>query len=74
VVYPDGGISLCELMPPVGNLLEEPMDVLEKRMHEFLEQYERKQGPCFCTHNCNLGENIQTHPRSILAVLLGIDP
>lgn len=74
VVYPDGRISLCELMPPVGNLLEEPMNLLEKRMRDFLEQYEREHGPCFCTHNCNLGENIQTHPRSVLAILLGIDP
>ena len=74
VVYPDGSLSLCELMPPVGNLLEESLEVLEKRMHVFLEEYEQKHGPCFCTHNCNLGENIQTHTRSILAVLLGIVP
>ncbi len=74
VVYPDGSLSLCELMPPVGNLLEEPMETLEKRMCAFLEGYEREHGPCFCTHNCNLGENIQTHPRSILAILLGIAP
>lgn len=74
VVYPDGTLSLCELMPPVGNLLEEPRDLLEERMERYLEDYERAHGPCFCTHNCNLGENIQTHPRSILSVLLGMDP
>ena len=74
VVYPDGALSLCELMPPVGNLLEEPRDALEMRMETYLEDYERSHGPCFCTHNCNLGENIQTHPRSILSVLLGMDP
>lgn len=74
VVYPDGALSLCELMPPVGNLLEESREVLEARMENYLEDYENVHGPCFCTHNCNLGENIQTHPRSILSVLLGMDP
>lgn len=74
VVYPDGTLSLCELMPPVGNLLEESREVLEARMEKYLEEYERAHGPCFCTHNCNLGENIQTHPHSILSVLLGLDP
>ncbi|NLV43736.1 MAG: radical SAM protein [Candidatus Hydrogenedentes bacterium] len=73
-VYPDGAVSLCELMPPVGNLLEEPMDLLEEKMIDTLARYERSHGPCFCTHNCNLGENIQTHFRSILSVLLGMDP
>ena len=74
VIYPDGALSLCELMPPVGNILEEPLASLERKMADFLEGHERAHGPCFCTHNCNLGENIQTHPRSVLSILLGLDP
>lgn len=65
---------MCELMPPVGNLLEESAGLLESRMTDALELYENRHGRCYCTHNCNLAENIQTHPRSIVSVLLGLDP
>lgn len=74
VIYPGGTLSLCELMPAVGNALEEPMDLLEQKMIAALDHYEQAHGPCFCTHNCNLGENIQTDWRSILRVLSGMDP
>ncbi len=74
VVYVDGATSMCELMPPAGNILEESAAVLEEKMIEALERHECIHGRCFCTHNCNLGENIQSHMPSVLAVLLGIDP
>ena len=74
VVYPDGSLSMCELMPPSGNLFEEPLAALEQKMAAALEEYACSHGPCYCTHNCNLGENIQTHPRSVLSILLGIEP
>lgn len=74
VVYPDGSISMCELMPPVGNLLELGLPEAEARMRAALNHYEQCNGLCYCTHNCNMAENIQTHPPSIIAVLLGLHP
>ena len=74
VIYPNGALSLCELMPTIGNVFEEPMALLEKRMFDTLHAYEKAKGACFCTHNCNLGENIQSHLRSVISVMLGLDP
>lgn len=74
VVYADGRLSMCELMPASGNLLEESMETLEKEMEKALKNQEAKYGSCFCTHNCNMAENIMTHPPSILSVILGIRP
>jgi MoaA/NifB/PqqE/SkfB family radical SAM enzyme len=71
VIYPDGAVGMCELMPPVGNILTEPLRVLEDRMRQALRRHELEQGPCYCTHNCNLGENIMTHPRSVFRILTG---
>ncbi len=72
VIYPDGSVSMCELMPPVGNILLEPVDALNRRMRRALEAYETANGPCFCTHNCNMGENILTHPASMAKIITGI--
>jgi len=72
VVYPDGALAMCELMPPVGNLLEEPLPCLEAKMVSALQEHEYAHGPCFCTHNCNLNENIRTHLPSIFSIVTGI--
>lgn len=74
VVYANGTLSMCELMPASGNLLEEPLELLEDKMEKALRSHEEKHGACFCTHNCNMAENIMTHPSSILSVLLGRYP
>lgn len=71
VIYPDGSVSMCELMPPIGNILEEPVEVLDRKMREALAAYEAANGPCFCTHNCNMGENILTDPASMARIIVG---
>lgn len=73
VLYPDGSLAMCELMPPLGNILETPLPILESKMIAALRKYEQDNGPCFCTHNCNMNENIRTHPRSIVSIITGID-
>ena len=72
VIYPDGALSMCELMPPVGNILETPLSVLEAKMVSDLQEYACAHGPCYCTHNCNMNENIRTHLPSILSIITGI--
>lgn len=71
VIYPDGRVAMCELTPPVGNILTDSVNDIEARMRDKLRQYEQERGPCFCTHNCNMGENIMAHPRSVMNVVLG---
>lgn len=71
VIYPDGSISMCELMPAIGNVLEDSVEVLNSRMENALKAYEGLKGPCFCTHNCNMADNILVHPKSIARILTG---
>jgi len=71
VIYVDGSTSMCELMPAVGNILTEEVAAIEAKMRAALRRYEEANGPCYCTHNCNLGENIMTHPGSVWRVLRG---
>lgn len=74
VIYPDGSVACCELMPPVGNILEQPIEEIESAMLEQFRKYEAQHGACWCTHNCNLGENILMHMPSLVSLVLGIRP
>jgi len=71
VIYPDGAVSMCELTPPVGNILAEPLGTIEEKLRRGLRDYEKANGPCFCTHNCNMGENILAHPASVVRIVTG---
>lgn len=71
VVYSNGDTSMCELMPRLGNLLHDEAQTIDEKLRRHLAQHERKNGRCFCTHNCNIGENIMTHAPSIAKVIGG---
>lgn len=71
VVYPNGDVAMCELMPAAGNLLREDLATINARLRAALRRYEAANGPCYCTHNCNMGENIMAHPASVFRVLAG---
>jgi MoaA/NifB/PqqE/SkfB family radical SAM enzyme len=72
VVYADGQTSMCELMPRLDNLLESTPEAVDTKLRNHLQDFEAKNGKCFCTHNCNISENIMTHPPSVAKVLLGL--
>lgn len=71
VIYPDGRVAMCELTEPVGNLLDEPLAVIDRKLSEAFVGIEQCKGACYCTHNCNMGENILMHPRSVAKIILG---
>jgi MoaA/NifB/PqqE/SkfB family radical SAM enzyme len=71
VVWSEGSVSPCELLPAVGKLRE-------KDLGELLNGPDMKRavsciakGECFCTHDCNMIENILFNPRSYLKLLVG---
>jgi len=69
VVWPEGDVSSCELLPPIGNIREKNIDELLKgvEMRERLSSIRR--GDCYCTHDCNMIENILLNPKSYLRLL-----
>ncbi|MCC6145655.1 MAG: radical SAM protein [Candidatus Hydrogenedentes bacterium] len=72
VVYSDGRTSMCELKPVLANLLTESPGAVDQKLRDHLQDFEADHGRCFCTHNCNMSENIMTHPPSVAKVLLGL--
>lgn len=71
VIYPDGSVAMCELMPCCGNLLSEDLDSVDARISRAFGRHESEHGACFCTHNCNMAENMMFHPQTMGRVLLG---
>lgn len=69
VIWPGGDVSPCELLPPVGNIREKSItEILGGREMQDAIASIRK-GNCFCTHDCNMIENILFNPRSYLKLL-----
>lgn len=62
VIYADGSVAPCELLDPVGNLRAAGLEaVLKSRAYRDCLQ-KIKQKKCYCTHNCNMTENILFNP------------
>jgi len=58
VIYPDGQVAPCEMLPPVGSIRKKPLDAILES-----EDWKRAVGDivdrqCHCTHDCNMMENI----------------
>lgn len=71
VVYANGETSMCELKPRLANLLHDAPEKVDRVLCSHLEDFEEQHGCCFCTHNCNMSENIITHPPSVARILFG---
>jgi len=69
VVWANGYVSSCELLPPVGNVFEQSLpEILNgERMKAQLKYIHEKQ--CFCTHNCVMLDSIFFNPMNYLKLL-----
>jgi MoaA/NifB/PqqE/SkfB family radical SAM enzyme len=69
VVWANGYVSSCELLPPVGNVFEQSLpEILNgERMKAQLKYIREKQ--CFCTHNCVMLDSIFFNPMNYLKLL-----
>lgn len=62
VVYPDGDISFCEMLPPFGNLRESDLGSLLKSDNAERCRRSISNKECYCYHNCNMVDNIFLNP------------
>ncbi|MEW5975401.1 MAG: radical SAM/SPASM domain-containing protein [Acidobacteriota bacterium] len=64
VIYSDGRVAPCELLPTVGNIKETPLkEILSST--SFVQAVQGiKDRHCHCTHNCNMTDNILFNPRN----------
>jgi hypothetical protein len=60
VVYDDGGVAPCELLPQVGNLRDAPFEVIwqSEKMRKAREGI--ASGKCACTHECFMAPSYET--------------
>jgi len=71
VIYADGKVAPCELLEPVGSLRPHGLEsVLKSQVYRDALRKINGKG-CYCTHNCNMTENILFNPLNYLR-LLGI--
>jgi len=58
VIYANGDVAPCELLPPIGNLFNTKLKeiIIDKKMISTVKNIQ--QDCCYCTHNCNMVENI----------------
>lgn len=58
VIYPDGGMAPCELLPEVGNVTKTPPAEILASEAWAKAAARIKAGRCHCTHDCNMLDNI----------------
>ncbi len=63
VVYPDGAVAACELLPPHGSWRETPdPETLWRGAAARDRRQSIRRGACSCTHGCFLGPSLIYHP------------
>lgn len=69
VVWSDGSIAPCELLPVNGNIKYQSLpDLLKNAKMKEIRATIKNRG-CFCTHDCNMIENILFDVRSYLKLV-----
>lgn len=69
VIWPSGDVSPCELLPPIGNLRDTQFEGLMKCQEMQRAVSDIRNGCCYCTHDCNMIENILFNPISYTQLL-----
>jgi MoaA/NifB/PqqE/SkfB family radical SAM enzyme len=68
-INPDGGVSACEIHPPISNLRQNAYslsNVLKKNTTRFIKSIRTKK--CDCTHICFIHSAIAAHPASLFNI------
>lgn len=61
VVYDDGGVAPCELLPTAGNLRDVPFGQIWGSQEMGRVRAEIAAGKCSCTHECFLSPSFETY-------------
>ncbi len=62
VVYPQGDVALCELLPVIGNLREHNIKRIWNSEKAEDQRRNIKRGKCWCTHGCFQPTNAILYP------------
>ena len=69
VVYGDGGVSSCEMLPVVGNIRDKRLpEIIQSDAYQQQVEMIRNKG-CHCTHNCAMLDSIFFNPVNLPKLL-----
>lgn len=68
-LFPDGGVSLCEVVRPFANVGNFDYDFIRCWTSDAAEQQRKQLSHCYCTYPCALTETMFLDPKPILEVL-----
>ena len=72
VVYANGDVAPCELLPPDwGNINSRPFREIWNAKNSRDEAKRLRCEKCYCTHECFIGASLNTRPIAILQSLIG---
>lgn len=69
VLFPDGGVSLCEVVKPFDNIRNYDYDYFKCWSSESAHLQRQKMNKCFCTYVCYLMDSMLYDEATILSVL-----
>ncbi len=72
VVYANGDVAPCEILPSVGNIRRTPFTDIVRSDAWKQSVTSIKRGDCNCTHDCNMMENILFNPATYPKLLFGV--
>ena len=71
VVYPNGDISSCEMLPVVANLSDRSFSGIRASDVWKMRRESIRRKECYCTHNCALLDSIVFNPAACVSYLFG---
>jgi len=71
VVYANGDVAPCEILPAVGSIRRTPFNEIIKSPEWKSAVASIQRGDCNCTHDCNMMENILFNPKTYPKLLFG---
>ena len=69
VVWGDGRVASCEMLPEVGDLRERSFPEILGGGRLAAQRASIRRKECHCTHNCALFDSIMFNPRSALPLI-----
>jgi sulfatase maturation enzyme AslB (radical SAM superfamily) len=70
VVWADGTVSPCEMLPAVGSLHDAPLSVIRRSADWQHWRESIRRGECWCTHNCALLDSVFFNPVQLYRLLV----
>lgn len=68
-LYPDGGVSICEVVQPFANVRDFGHDFIRCWNSDSAERQRKQLSSCYCTYPCALTETMFQDPKPIMEVL-----